>query len=84
VLERVLGNTRTDVATALLDLVREPHLRLHELDYHLTLQALLHHRQSRRVDLGDALLWATARYDADESYTFDEDFIDDSVVLLRP
>lgn len=84
VLEKVAGHPREAVANALLDLVREPFLHLHGLDYHLALQALLRYRQHGGVDLGDTLLWAIARYDGDEVYTFDERFPSDGVTLLTP
>jgi predicted nucleic acid-binding protein len=84
VLEKVLNTPRADVVDALLDVVREPNIRLQGLDYNLVLQALMHCRPSGRVGFGDALLWAVVRYDSGEIFTFDQRFPREGLTAREP
>lgn len=84
VLERSLQQPREAVVDALLALIREPNIRLHGLQYEKALQAMLYCRPSGRVSFGDALLWAVARQEAGEVYTFDARFPSEGVPLRTP
>lgn len=83
VLHRVLGRTRSEVAGALINFIREPTVHLLGLDYHVALQALIY-CANRNCDFGDALLWAVARPGSDVIYTFDRDFPAEGITVREP
>lgn len=83
-LEKQYHIPRTAIIDAFLALLREPHISISGLEKTTVTQALLLCQPSRRVSIGDALIWAAA-YDAGgEVYTFDRRFPSAGIQLREP
>jgi predicted nucleic acid-binding protein len=85
VLRRVYGHPPGTVADALIELVQRENIEAHELETDLVVEALLMCRDSGRVSVPDALLWALARAAAPARvWSFDRRFPGSQIELREP
>ena len=85
VLRRVYGHPPAVVVDALIQLLGRENLEVHEVETDLVVQALLACRDSGRVSVPDALLWALARGAAPSRvWSFDRRFPATGIELREP
>lgn len=84
VLRSFYGISRNMIADGLVDLVRKQNVTPYALDRDLLVHALGFCRETGRVSIPDALLWAEARSSgAGAVYSFDEQFPTEGITILR-
>jgi predicted nucleic acid-binding protein len=68
----------------LVNLFRTTELRVWGIDLPTLFAGLYFCRPNRTVSFGDALVWARVRQDGSELYTFDTEFPQQGIQVLRP
>jgi predicted nucleic acid-binding protein len=84
VLQSNYGVPRDEVVDRLVWLLRRENIRTLQTDKDLICLGLLLCRPSGRVSYADAMLWAAARSDGSDIYTFDRRFPSDGITVRRP
>ena len=85
VLERVYSVARSEVVQALVELVSRRNVDTYEVPTDIVIEALAFCAPSRRVNFGDAMLWATARAAGSARvWTFDKRFLQAGVTVQLP
>lgn len=84
VLRSVYARSPEQIATALILLLERQNLATAEIDAEIAVEALELTRQSRRVSVPDALLWALARARGSRVRSFDRQFPQQGIQVKEP
>ena len=84
VMRSVCRIDREDIVDGLISFLQKDNITVHGLETPLVIGALLLSRQSNRVSVADALLWAVARSEPEPTiFSFDRRFPSDGVAIRR-